>query len=86
MRQFPHEEWPTVTADGKPGRPNVMWADSEYLDLSEISPIAGESYNDETPGLCADRLEMLRDQGFNVPQYAIDALREEAGEILEPDA
>lgn len=52
--------------------------DSEYIDLSEISDLAGESFNDPTPGDCADRLEQIRAAGFNVPQYAIDALREEA--------
>jgi hypothetical protein len=41
---------------------------------------AGESFNDDTPGGCADRLEQLRAAGVNVPQYAIDRLREEAKE------
>jgi hypothetical protein len=52
--------------------------DSEYIELSEISVFAGESFNDPTPGDCADRLEEIRASGLNVPQYAIDALREEA--------
>lgn len=42
-------------------------------------PYDGESYTDATASECADRLEMLRAAGYNVPQYAIDALREEAG-------
>lgn len=54
--------------------------DSEYLDLSTIGPQAGQTYNDPTPGACADRLEALRRAGFNVPQSAIDRLREEAAE------
>ena len=37
----------------------------------------GESFNDATPGECADRLEALRAEGYIVPQYAIDELREE---------
>lgn len=37
----------------------------------------GESYNHKTPGECADNLVKLKDVGYNVPQYAIDALREE---------
>lgn len=41
-------------------------------------PHDGETYNDPTPGACADRLEDLRALGYHVPQYAIDALREEA--------
>lgn len=55
--------------------------DSEYLDLSTIGPEAGESYSDDSPGQCADRLEALKAKGFNVPQYAIDALREEEAEM-----
>ncbi len=76
-KTFPHELWPTVKTDGSPGEDFVAWADSEYLDLQEIGSEAGESYNDPTPGDCADRLEALRAKGFNLPQYAIDALREE---------
>jgi hypothetical protein len=47
-------------------------------------PHAGQDYNDDTPGGCADRLEMLRAAGFNVPQCAIDRLREEAAEQQTP--
>jgi hypothetical protein len=54
---------------------------SEYLDLREIGAEAGESYDDASPGECADRLEQLKAKGFNVPQYAIDALREDQLEI-----
>lgn len=43
-------------------------------------PYDGETFNDPTPGECADRLESLREIGYRVPQYAIDALIEEAGE------
>jgi len=41
-------------------------------------PHDGKSFNDDTAALCADRLEALRGMGYNVPQRAIDALREEA--------
>lgn len=41
-------------------------------------PHDGESFNDPTPGACANRLEALRTLGYYVPQYAIDDLREEA--------
>ena len=40
-------------------------------------PHDGESFNDVTANDCADRLERLRAIGYRVPQYAIDALREE---------
>lgn len=45
-------------------------------------PNAGESFNHETPGECADFLESLRSLGYNVPKYAIDALREEQDEVV----
>lgn len=57
--------------------------DSEYLDLSEIGPEAGQTFDDACPGECADRLEQLKAVGFNVPQYAIDALREEQAEVQD---
>jgi hypothetical protein len=38
---------------------------------------AGESFNHAEPGECADNLERLRREGFQVPQYAIDGLRED---------
>lgn len=53
-------------------------ADSEYIDLE--GPYAGESFYDATPQECAERLEDIRQSGLNVPQYAIDALREEYGQ------
>jgi hypothetical protein len=43
-------------------------------------PHDGESFNDDTAEECANRLEALRALGYNVPQYAIDALREEAAD------
>lgn len=55
--------------------------DSEYFDLSAIGPESGESYNHDTPGECADWLVALKSKGFLVPQYAIDALREEQAEM-----
>lgn len=56
------------------------WHDknTEYADIN--LPNAGKSFNDVSPGDCADRLEALRREGFDVPQYAIDALREEETE------
>jgi hypothetical protein len=64
----------------KPGVIRIPKA-SEYRDLREIGDEAGESYDDPCPGECADRLEQLKAKGFNVPQYAIDALREDQVEI-----
>lgn len=59
-------------------------AESEWLEESPLVDIGlphdGKSFNDETPGDCANTLEMLRAAGYTVPQYAIDTLREEDGE------
>lgn len=41
-------------------------------------PHDGESFEMEDAAAAADKLEYLRGLGYNVPQYAIDALREEA--------
>lgn len=41
-------------------------------------PHDGESFEEPDAATCADRLEYLRGLGYNVPQFAIDALREEA--------
>lgn len=43
-------------------------------------PLAGTSHNHETPGDCAGFLQLLKDGGFQVPQYAIDALLAEEAE------
>lgn len=40
-------------------------------------PQDGETFNDATAEECAGRLEALRELGYRVPQYAIDALRED---------
>lgn len=40
-------------------------------------PADGVTFNDPTAKACADRLLWLRGLGYNVPQYAIDALLEE---------
>ena len=57
----------------------MSWIESEpqhWTDLSRL-PSAGATFNDPTPTACADRLELLRSEGFHVPQYAIDELRAE---------
>jgi hypothetical protein len=51
--------------------------DHAQLITLDHMPSSGETFHDDTPGECADRLEALRAEGFNVPQYAIDSLREE---------
>lgn len=41
-------------------------------------PYDGESYNEPTAAAAANRLQQLKDVGYNVPQDAIDALLEES--------
>jgi hypothetical protein len=61
-------------------------AQMAFLETAERAPIGlphdGESFDDPTPGECADRLEQLRALGYRVPLYAIDALRAEQAELL----
>jgi hypothetical protein len=72
------KEWGTM--------PTELFADAlaaqrTWLDAATLVPIGlphdGESFSDDTPGECAARLESLRALGYIVPQYAIDALKEE---------
>lgn len=53
------------------------WLDKATLDLIGLSR-DGESFNADTPGEAADLLESLRDEGYRVPAYAIEALRTES--------
>ena len=43
----------------------------------------GQDFDEPTPGAAADRLEKLRAEGKEVPQFAIDELREEAATKAE---
>lgn len=54
------------------------WENENYTREDVDHPDAGLRFNDPTPGDCADRLERYKREGLNVPQYAIDSLREEA--------
>lgn len=82
---LPSNESPCNYTDGKKSWKGVMKfpKDEAYISLEDISSFAGESYNDETPELCAERLEEIRASGLNVPQYAIDELREEMEQTSE---
>ena len=56
----------------------------EILDTFELVkielPHAGETFNDPTAQETAGRLMMLREIGYNVPQYAIDELVSEGSD------
>lgn len=41
-------------------------------------PLDGESFEEETAEGAAERLEQIREAGYNVPKKAIERLREEA--------
>lgn len=43
-------------------------------------PFDGETFNDPTPGECADRLEWLRGLGYRVPPGVIEDLRSESSQ------
>jgi hypothetical protein len=53
-----------------------LWLSEAILQKINL-PNAGKTFSDSTPGDCAATLENLREEGFNVPQYAIDTLMEE---------
>lgn len=46
-------------------------------------PHAGESFADDTPGECADRLESLKQLGYRFPDDVIAELRQEEFERIE---
>lgn len=63
-------------------RHNEVMRMTREADTVEIGlPHDGESFSPDGPGECADELERLRECGYNVPQYAIDTLREEQAEL-----
>ncbi len=79
IMSFPHEMY-QVRAVGGAFIEMPAFAESEYIDLSEISHHAGRSYNHSTPENCVACLLDIRASGLNVPQYAIDELMEEYSE------
>ena len=52
---------------------------ADWKDLPE--PSTGGTFHRATPGEMADTLETLRKEGFNVPDYAIESLREEQADL-----
>lgn len=74
----PPVPWEKDNADAWLARHEAVMAWVEKAERKPIGlPHAGERFNDATPGECADRLESLRALGYQVPQRAIDSLREE---------
>jgi hypothetical protein len=65
----------------------AYWVDlnnafSEWMEQATLVPIGlphdGEMFSLSSPEDAADKMEELKAAGYHVPQYAIDALREEA--------
>lgn len=57
-----------------------------YIPMRKIGlPADGQSFTLSCPRECADQLCVLRAMGYHVPQYAIDALVEEANEESDND-
>lgn len=83
-RRTPDEPFPPFVSyeeegfDAWWGRKKKVDAMLEACERKSIGlPHDGENFWLDTPGECADKLVELRSCGYNVPQYAIDALREE---------
>lgn len=76
---------PTPELDIMKASPEA-WLESHNKSMDELRsiarhpidlPHAGETFNDPTPGACADRLSHLKELGYHVPDYAIEELRSE---------
>ena len=69
-----------IDAPDRANRFVERWAAVDAIER-ELVPIGlpddGKTFEDATPGKCADRLEGLMATGYMVPQSAIDTLREE---------
>jgi hypothetical protein len=67
----------------------IYLALNNWLGAATVEPIGlgsdGKRFSFSTPGEAADKLEELRASGYNVPQRAIDDLREEQKIILTED-
>lgn len=69
------ENWDSFKWLDRHERVMKMLDTAQRVDIDH--PEAGQSYSDPTPQACANRLEELKAAGFQVPQYAIDMLRDE---------
>ena len=53
-------------------------------DISRVPiglPADGETFNDPTPGACADRIEALQAMGYRCPDEVVALLREEQADL-----
>lgn len=83
--ELPEQWWQAPTRELQAAfNAQRAWLESARLERIAL-PSAGKSYCDRDAAEAADRLEALRAEGFQVPQFAIDALREEAAEDRADD-
>jgi hypothetical protein len=73
--------WASAWVDRSAAIQRLMDDESNWHWTDLPTPEGGNSYWHDTAAETADNLERLRAAGFNVPQSAIDALREEAAEV-----
>ena len=71
----PNIDYTTAETVTKSCADRVAWFknNTDYVEID--LPSAGMTFNDATSGECAARLERLREEGFDVPQYVINELR-----------
>lgn len=80
-KRIPDIDWTsdeTIRASIAAQREALDDPDNVFIDLNLGAD--GAMFNDPSAKDCADRLIWLREKGYRIPQFAIDALREE-GEI-----
>ena len=84
-RRTPDEPFPEPVSYHEAGFEAWMDRERRVVEMMKASPSKllnlphdGESSSFDTAVECAIELERLKGCGYNVPQYAIDALREEA--------
>lgn len=86
----PHIDW-SLLHKGEEG--TAAWvaqnkAQHAFLDQCEHEPIGlphdGETFREDTPADAAVRLRALKAIGYHVPDYAIEALDEEAVALSPP--
>lgn len=75
------DEWLTSFTDRHTALMRLLNDESNFDWQTIAEPDGGRSYTHDSPGECADNLQRLHEAGLNVPQDAIDTLREEHQEL-----
>jgi len=81
MVPAPKDWWPGITDEEFKLAAAARRTFMEERELVQIGlEHDGATFIDDSPLSCAERLQSLKDKGYQVPQSAIDALLKEAGE------